>query len=183
MPKIIATKEDWISLGYKIFAEEGESGIIVEKMAKRLKVNKSSFYWHFKTRKEFINELTMLWVKNATEQIIHFTNIKITPKQKVKTLVSLIYRQDPDFDFVFFLKRYARKDKKIQEVIDSIENKRIEYAYDLLMELGYSKQEARIKSAILYKHFLAYHDIIRYKKQSPNYEKEVKEEINQFIEY
>lgn len=183
MPKIIATKEDWISLGYKIFSEEGESGIIVEKMAKRLKVNKSSFYWHFKTRKEFINSLTMFWVKNATEQIIHFTNIKITPKQKVKTLVSLIYRQDPDFDFVFFLKRYAQKEKNIQELIDSIENKRIEYAKGLLMELGYSYEEARIKSAILYKHFLAYHEILRYKKQSLNYEKEVKEEISQFIEY
>ncbi len=183
MPKIIATKDDWINLGFKIFAMEGESGIIVEKMAKKLKVNKSSFYWHFKTRKHFINDLTMLWVNNATEQIIHLTNIKKTPKQKVKTLVSLIYKQDPYFDFVFFLKRYAQKEKKIQEVIDSIENKRIEYANDLLMELGYSKQEARIKSAILYKHFLAYHEILRYKTQSLNYEKEVKEEINQFIKY
>ena len=44
MPKIIAKKEDWIKLGYRIFAEQGASGIIVEKMAKILKVNKSSFY-------------------------------------------------------------------------------------------------------------------------------------------
>ena len=125
----------------------------------------------------------MSWVNNATEQIIHFTNIKRTPKQKVKTLVSLIYRQDPDFDFIFFLKRYAQKEKKIQELIDNIQNKRIEYAKGLLMELGYSKQEARIKSSLLYKHFLAYHEILRYKTQNFNYEKEVKEEINQFIKY
>ena len=59
MPKIIATKEDWINLGYKTFSEEGEKGIIVEKMAIKLKVNKSSFYWHFKTRKHFISDLTM----------------------------------------------------------------------------------------------------------------------------
>jgi len=183
MPKIIATKEDWINLGFKIFAMEGESGIIVEKMAKMLKVNKSSFYWHFKTRKHFIKDIIMLWVNNATEQIIHLTNIKKTAKEKVKTLVSLIYKQDPYFDFIFFLKRYAQKEKNIQEIIDSIENKRIQYANDLLLELGYSKQEAGIKSAILYKHFLAYHDIIRYKTQSLNYEKEVKKEINEFIEY
>jgi len=183
MPKIIATKEDWIKLGYKIFSEEGEKGIIVEKMAKKLKVNKSSFYWHFKTRKHFINDLTMYWVNNATEQIIYLTNIKKTAKEKVKTLVSLIYKKDPYIDFVFFIKRYAQKEKKIQKVIDSIEKKRIEYAKDLLMELGYSSQEAGIKAAILYKHFLAYHEIIRYKMQSNNYEQEVKEEINQFIKY
>jgi len=183
MPKIIARKEDWINLGFKIFSEEGETGIIVEKMAKKLKVNKSSFYWHFKTRKHFIDELIAFWVNNATEQIIHLTNIKKTARQRVKTLVSLIYKQDPYFDFIFFLKRYAQKEKRIQEVIDSIENKRIQYANDLLVELGYSKQEARIKSSILYKHFLAYHEILRYKTQSLNYEKEVKEEINQFIKY
>jgi len=183
MPKIIATKEEWISLGYEIFSEEGEPGIIVEKMAKKLKVNKSSFYWHFKTRKDFINELTRFWVTNATEQIIQLTNSKKTARQRVKTLVSLIYKQDPYFDFIFFLKRYAQKDKEIQKVIDSIENKRIDYAKNLLLELGYSKQESRIKSAILYKHFLAYHEIMRYKAQSPDYEKEVKEELNQFIKY
>ena len=111
------------------------------------------------------------------------TNIKKTAKEKVKTLVSLIYKKDPYIDFVFFLKRYAQKEKKIQEVIDGIEKKRIEYANDLLMELGYSNQEASIKSAILYKHFIAYHEMIRYKKQSNNYEQEVKEEINQIIKY
>ena len=55
MPKIIAKKEDWINLGYRLFAEQGVSGINVENMAKILKVNKSSFYWHFKTKKEFIH--------------------------------------------------------------------------------------------------------------------------------
>lgn len=57
MPKIVAKKEDWIKLGYKRFADQGVSGINVEKMAKALKVNKSSFYWHFKTRKDFIEQL------------------------------------------------------------------------------------------------------------------------------
>ena len=41
MPKIIAKKEDWILLGYKLFSEMGMNGIIVEKMALKLKVNKS----------------------------------------------------------------------------------------------------------------------------------------------
>ena len=55
MPKIIAKKQDWINLGYKLFSEKGIAGIVVEKMASILNVNKSSFYWHFKTKKEFVN--------------------------------------------------------------------------------------------------------------------------------
>ena len=45
MPKIIAKKEDWIILGYKLFSEQGINGLVVEKMAQKLNVNKSSFYW------------------------------------------------------------------------------------------------------------------------------------------
>ena len=183
MPKIIAKKEDWISLGYRLFSEDGVSGIIVEKMAKLLRVNKSSFYWHFKTKKNFIEQLTIFWINNETERIINLTNDQQIVSQKFKTLVALIYKQDPYLDFVFYLKRYARKEKKIQIMIDKIDTKRIEYANQLLLEMGYSKQEAKIKSTLLHKHFIGYHEVIRYKKQNIDYEKEVKKEISQIIKY
>ena len=66
MPKIIAKKEDWITLGYQLFSEKGISGIVVEKMAQKLKVNKSSFYWHFKTKKDFFNEIISFWISADT---------------------------------------------------------------------------------------------------------------------
>jgi len=183
MPKIVAKKEDWINLGYRIFSEQGASGIVVEKMAKKLKVNKSSFYWHFKTRNDFLNQLIMFWIKNETERIINLSSSKKTGPQKFKTLIALIYKQDPFWDFIFHLKRYAIKEKRVQLIIDKINNQRIEYANDLLIEMGYSKQDAMIKSKLLYKHFLGYHEMIRHKNQRNNYQKEVKKEINQFIEY
>ena len=183
MPKIIAKKEDWITLGYHLFAEQGVSGIIVEKMAKKLKVNKSSFYWHFKTKKEFIKQLIMLWHYNETERIINLTNEKKTGLQKLKTFIALIYKQDPFLDFVFYLKRYARKQQDIQDIIDEIDNKRIAYANKLLQEIGYSKQEAKIKASLLQKHFIGYHETIKYKEQDIDYLKEVKIELNQIIKY
>ncbi len=183
MPKIIATKQDWINLGYELFSEHGVSGIIVEKMAKTLTVNKSSFYWHFKTKKDFIEQLIMFWIKNETERIINLTDSEKPGLQKLKTLIALIYKQDLFLDFTFYLKRYARNEKKIQTIIDKIDNQRIAYANKLLQEMGYSKQDAKIKSTLLHKHFVGYHEIIRYKKQNINYQKEVKKELNQFIKY
>ena len=40
-------KLPWIELGYRIFAEEGPNGLKVERMAKLVQKNKSSFYHHF----------------------------------------------------------------------------------------------------------------------------------------
>ncbi|MCB2196686.1 MAG: TetR/AcrR family transcriptional regulator [Bacteroidetes bacterium] len=183
MPKIIAKKEDWINLGYKLFSEQGASGIIIEKMAKTLKVNKSSFYWHFETKRNFIDQLITYWINTKTVQIINLTNnVKKVP-DKFKTFIALIYKQDPFLDFTFYLKKYAKKEQRIQQSINQIDNQRIEYANKLLQEIGYSTQEATIKAKLLHKHFIGYHETIRYKKQNKNYQKEVKLELNQFIDY
>jgi AcrR family transcriptional regulator len=183
MPKVIAKKKDWINLGYRLFAEQGVSGINVEKMAKTLKVNKSSFYWHFKTKKEFISQLITFWKNKETDRIINLTNDKKTGLDKLKAIIPLIYKQDPYLDFVFYLKRYARKEKKIQKIIDNIDKERIDYASNLIQDLGYSKQEAIIKASSLHKHFIGYHEVIRYKKQSVDYVKDVELEVKQFIKY
>jgi AcrR family transcriptional regulator len=183
MPKIIVRKEDWINLGYKLFAEQGASGIIVEKMAKTLKVNKSSFYWYFKTKKEFIRQLVTLWKNKETDRIINLTKDKKAGLEKFKAMIPLIYKKDPFLDFVFYLKRYARKEKEIQKIIDNIEKQRIDYACIIIQDMGYSEREATIKASSLHKHFIGYHELIRYKKQSKDYVKEVELEIKQFIKY
>jgi AcrR family transcriptional regulator len=183
MPKIIATKEDWIDLGYRLFSEKGISGIVIEKMAEKLKVNKSSFYWHFKTKKEFIQNLIEFWVKNETEQIIQFTNNEKSALQKFKTLIKLSYKKMPNQDFIFYLKRYAQKEKKIKSIIEKIDSERIEYVRELLKDIGYSEEDAAIKSSLFYKHLIGYHEMIRYEKQTTDYPEEVKKELNQFIDY
>lgn len=183
MPKIIAKKDDWINLGYKLFSEHGVSGIIIEKMAKALKVNKSSFYWHFKTKKDFIDQLIIFWINNETVQIINLTNNIQSALIKFRTFIALIYKQTPFLDFIFYLKRYAKKEKRIQIIIDQVDSQRIEYANKLLREMGYTKQDAKIKSTLLHKHFIGYHETIRYKKQNSDYQKEVKLELTQFIKY
>lgn len=183
MPKIIARKKDWIKLGYKLFSEQGYSGIVVETLSKKLKCNKSSFYWHFKTKKDFIQALIDFWAFTETEQIINLTNIEKSAKGKFDTLIALAYKKMPNQDFVFFLTRYAQNENKIKTIIDKIERQRIEFVSALLMEIGYSNQEAKVKSALFYKHLIGYHEMIRYKVQGKDYINEVKTELSQFINY
>lgn len=183
MPKIIAKKEDWILLGYTLFSEKGINGLVVEKMALKLKVNKSSFYWHFKTKKDFLNEIISFWVSTDTNSIITMVESKPIGKEKFNGLIALAFKKEPYLDFIFFLKRYALKDTEIQTLIDSIDNQRIAYTKSILIEMGFSENEAFIKATLFYKYLIGYHEMIRYKKQSKNYIEEVKIELNQFIKY
>ncbi|WP_272151134.1 TetR/AcrR family transcriptional regulator [Tenacibaculum aiptasiae] len=183
MPKIIAKKHDWITLGYKLFAEKGIEGIVIEKMAQKLKVNKSSFYWHFKTKKEFVDKIISYWIDTDTEQIIKLTESSKNGKEKFLKLVELAFKKEPHLDFIFFLKRYAKKNKQIQALIDNIDTQRIAYTKSLLIEMNFPSEEADIKSQLFYKYLIGYHEMIRYKKQPKNYIDKVKIELNQFIKF
>jgi AcrR family transcriptional regulator len=183
MPKVIVQKKEWIKLGYQLFSQEGISGIVVEKMSKKLNCNKSSFYWHFKTKKDFVTEIVSYWVSESTNQIISLTNSEKSGKEKFSKLIELSFKKDPFLDFNFFLKRYALKNKKIQSITDKIDNQRIEYTKTILTEMDFTENEAKIKALLFYKYLIGYHEMIRYKKQNKNYAIEIKTEINQFIKY
>lgn len=181
MPKIVAQKQDWIKLGYQLFSKEGIKGIIIEKMAKKLNCNKSSFYWHFKSKKLFMDAVIQWWITTETEQIITLTNKSNTNSKKLNNFLSIVFKNDPYLEFIFYLKKYALKHKKVQEIIDYIDKHRIDFTTNLFQELGYSKKEALVKASVFYKYLIGYHEIIRHKKQDKNYLIKVKEELNHFL--
>ncbi len=181
MPKIVAEKSEWIALGYKLFARYGEAGIIVDKISASLKCNRSSFYWHFKTKKGFICEVIDYWVKSDTELIIEMVASIKDPKVKFMALIEIVFKKDPHIDFIFHLKRYAIANKQIQHLIDQIDDRRINYVHALLTNLGYTPEEARIKAHLFYKFLIGYHEMIRYKEQEQGYLQHVLTELNQFI--
>jgi len=182
MPKIIVQKHQWIDLGYKLFAKHGVSGIVVEKMADKLKCNKSSFYWHFKTKKEFIHALIEFWIAAETEQIIYLTEKLKNPEEKLNQFLKVAFKKEPYLEFIFFLKRYAIQHTEVQVIVDDIDRRRIDFTAALLQENGYSKPESRIKAKIFYNYLIGYHEMMKNKKQPKNYLVEVKEELKHFLE-
>ncbi|CAG0952441.1 partial Tetracycline repressor protein class A from transposon 1721, partial [Rhodocyclaceae bacterium] len=51
----------WTRAALDILAEKGLDGIRVEVLAKRLKVTKGSFYWHFKDRRDLLDAVLETW--------------------------------------------------------------------------------------------------------------------------
>ena len=182
MPKIVAQKEDWITEGFKLFSQSGHKGIVVDKMAKKLSCNRSSFYWHFDSKEKFIDAIITHWQQTDTAGIIKEVSQETSAVDKLKRLIEITYKFDQYIDFNFYLKRYAIGRKKVQDIIDRINSERINYVAELLEELGQSKEKSLIKAQVFYKHLIGYHETIRYKDQPENYLDQVYLEINQFIE-
>ncbi len=54
---ITAIKKPWVEVGYEIFASEGPNGLKVERLARLVHKNKSSFYHHFADLEVFTEHL------------------------------------------------------------------------------------------------------------------------------
>jgi AcrR family transcriptional regulator len=49
--------QKWVEAGYELLAQEGPEGVQVEKLARKLGLNKSGFYHHFGDREIFFSKL------------------------------------------------------------------------------------------------------------------------------
>ncbi len=181
MPKIVASRKDWVSLGYRLFSNSGEKGINVEAMARSLKCNKSSFYWHFKSRTDFIHEIIRFWTRESTYDIVDIVMRELSARDRFIKLLEISFQKDPNIDFIFYLKKYGQKHRKIEALVDKIDRERIDFVAGLLDEMGVDPSEVKIKARVFYNYLIGYHEMIKFKPQPKDYVELVRKDINQFI--
>ena len=182
MPKIVATKEQWVKLGYNLFAEMGIHGLNVDKMSTKLKCNRSSFYWHFKTKNDFVIEVIEYWIATETDQVIFEVEKGKTAKEKLELFLLIAFKNEPYLEFAFFLKRYALKNKNAQAIVDKIDKLRLEFTAQLFRDVGYTKKQSEIKANIFFKYLIGHHELNKNKKQVKNYLVPIKKELRHFLD-
>ena len=60
----------WIKTAFDTLYEEGIEQVRVERLAKKLKVTKGSFYWHFRDRAELLDALIEYWNDEMTRTVL-----------------------------------------------------------------------------------------------------------------
>ena len=55
------TADDWAQAALDLIAEQGVAAVAVEPLARRLRVTKGSFYWHFPSRDALLQAALERW--------------------------------------------------------------------------------------------------------------------------
>lgn len=96
-----------LKVGKKLFAEEGISAINIVRLSKVVGRSKSSFYFLFKTRENFILELIEYWGAECTDRIIEEVREMEKPVEQFKKLMVLAYTDYENNKFLMQLRVYA----------------------------------------------------------------------------
>lgn len=126
------SKRQWLAAALDALASEGVEGVRVACLARKLRISKSGFYWHFRNRDELLDEVKTYWVDEYSQQIISEVLDQDDPLGKrLLNLVSLIRtKQGGKYDLAFT--SWAKRDPLVHELLDHVRDMRIEFVKRLL---------------------------------------------------
>ena len=64
------TPQAWIDFALAVLAREGFEALKADVLARKLRVSRGSFYWHFRDIAAFRTQLLQAWQEEATDRVI-----------------------------------------------------------------------------------------------------------------
>lgn len=152
-PRLQLDRDTWIDAATEVLAEEGIAGLRVEVLAKRLKVTKGSFYWHFQDRRDLLIAVLQHWKEGRIRDII-----KQTTAEKGHELAQIYHvidvysanRSRRGMMIELAVRDWARRDQEAGAIVAEVDDVRLRCARDLFLACGVPMEEASSRCMLLY---------------------------------
>ena len=128
------SKLQWLEEALKVLASNGVEAVRIADLARRLKISKSGFYWHFENRDELLAEMKQYWVDEYSQQII----LEVQDKEEtlherlLKVVRTIRTKKSGKYDLAFA--SWAQRDPTVRELVDQVRDMRILFVKRLLAE-------------------------------------------------
>jgi len=164
--KPVVTREQWLDVGLERFGEQALAGLKVEAMARTLGSSKAGFYWYFKSRAAFEQALFEHWRAIETKRIIAVAEAAVDPARKLRALFTEVIHLRGGGDFLFHLRRLARKRRSLARLLEQTETERLEYVAGILEALGKDRKSAHAAAEVIYHLYLGWYERHRFEPTS-----------------
>lgn len=146
-------RKTWITAAIEILAEEGLAGLRVEVLAKRLKVTKGSFYWHFQDKRDLLVAVLVEWRDGRIHDILKQTRAQ--PGEELKQIHHVIEvysasRNHRGMMIELAVRDWARRDAEAAAIVSEVDDIRLRCARQLFLACGVPLAEASSRSMLLY---------------------------------
>lgn len=148
------TAEDWLNKAESELAKNGIAAVRVEPLAKKMNVTKGSFYWHYKGRKELLDQLINRWRNRSTSAIIErLSSASLSPKERLKELFMLPAKRSKKAEAANVeqaIRNWAQSDKEVKSVVDEVDRHRLAFIAGNFKDLDNNDADAELKAMRFY---------------------------------
>ena len=146
--KPTVSREGWIKGAWTLLAEAGDEALRVEVLARRLKITKGSFYWHFADREALLKAVLERWERGESEGLtatLHGGDGK--PKAQLRALLAWLA---PRLGDEAGLRLWARRDKRTAQRVATIDAQRLSVLEKAFAQTGSGKKESAARARLAY---------------------------------
>ena len=147
------SKQDWLHTALDLLKSGGIESVRVERLAEKLGVAKSGFYYHFRDRENLYAALLKYWIEldhapmRAMDRLLDET-----PAERLAIISEIVDRKDLSrYDFA--IRQWARQDPKVRRIWRTEMTKRIALLRDAFQQLGFEGDQLEMRTRL----FVAYH--------------------------
>jgi AcrR family transcriptional regulator len=154
-------RDDWINAARRALINSGVEGVKVDTLAKRLKVTRGSFYWHFKNRADLLKALLENWETTNTAPMLEAIRASGArgEKEDFETYFGRLLVEERDYSPTYdsAVRDWARTERKVSNAVRRIDHIRIEALAEMFAAYGFDRYEAVIRARITYYHQVGYY--------------------------
>lgn len=156
------SREDWISAARVELIAAGVNAVKVGLLARRMRVTRGSFYWHFTGQADLLRDLLKSWEHTSTvsfERVLTAGESRNGPAEFL-AFASLWIKETefmPAYDTA--VRDWARTSREAAAAVRRVDQRRIDVLHRIFKDLGFAGPEALVRARITYFHQIGYYAI------------------------
>lgn len=148
-PKRTLDRDAWLKKALDILFSHGVAEVKIEVLARKLKLTKGSFYWHFKNRDDLFHSMVDWWRNNQLKFITGLDPQAINPIHIIKSVIDFTQRTD-DASHDIAMREFARFNKYAARAVAEVDEQRTQYLAELFRAADFTETDALLRARVLY---------------------------------
>ena len=152
---------DWARAALEMLAQRGIEAVAVEVLARRLRVTKGSFYWHFRSRAALLEAALREWETSATREVIALMEAVADPRERLRRLFREAMPGPPRRRAIELAVSDAATHPIVAPALRRVVQQRIAYLGACYRGLGFAPEAARHRAMLTYSAYVGALRLIR----------------------
>jgi len=153
-------RDDWIAAARAQLIAGGVNAVKIGPLARRLRVTRGSFYWHFTSHGDLLSELLKSWELTNTvpfERSVANGNANNGVRELAAIMNLWLAETDYSPAFDTAVRDWARSSSVAATVVTRVDERRIGILHRIFKDLGFGEPEALVRARVAYFHQVGYY--------------------------
>ena len=155
------SRDAWLKTAQAELIRGGIASVTINMLAKRLKVTRESFYWHFESRASLLDELLEHWQNINNAAFERAIDRRARGLEEFRTITQDIWVSETGYNAAYdtAVRDWGRSSRKVASAVKKVDLRRIEILRRVFSDLGYKEPEALVRARVAYFHQVGYYTL------------------------